>query len=193
MAEYPYTLKQIAEITGKSNTALFGFIKENNEFITEHSQKNGRFVKYDEEALQCFIKRFGRVVSLEGFINEQLTLEMPQEGAEPPNKENVGGDAQTSVIEAFEAQIEALKRERDELTAKLEARERDCAEWRTQAGQALSALSKEQDRVERLEERLAGYLPSPTIAQEEPKTPTKRKLTFGERIKVLFGHELETK
>lgn len=207
MADYPYTLKQIAEITGKSNTALFGFISENKEFINTHSQKsgkNGRFIKYDEEALQAFIKRFGKKVStLEEFVKAQTSQEMPQEGTEPPNNSTEGAQEdkpQASVIEAFEAQIEALKRERDELTAKLDARERDCAEWRTQAGQALSALSKEQARVERLEERLAGYLPAPSAQTEvdkpvdkEPPKPTKRKLTFGERIGALFGRELEVK
>ena len=208
MADFPYTLKQIAEITGKSNTALFGFINENKPFINEHSQKsgkNGRFIKYDEEALQAFIKRFGKKVStLEEFVKAQTSPEIPKEGAETPSNPPEGAQEdkpQASVIEAFEAQIEALKRERDELTAKLDARERDCAEWRTQAGQALSALSKEQERVERLEERLAGYLPAPNAQTEvdkqvdkadEPK-PTKRKLTFRERIGVLFGHELEVK
>ena len=178
MAEYLYTLKDIAQATGKSNTTLFAFIKENGEFIKEHSQKNGRFIKYDEEAYNAFIKRFckdnSQVDKLEG-------AETAPEGAEaPPEVERVG-EAQASVIEAFEAQIAALKKERDELTAKLEAKERDCAEWRAQAGQALSALSKEQERTERLEERLAGYLPAPSPQEKG------RKLTFGERISVLFG------
>ena len=193
MPEYPYTLKQIAEITGKSNTALFAFIKENGEFINQHSQKNGRFVKYDEDALQSFIKRFGQVDKTTGEADPQETA---PEGAETPQTapevERVG-EAQASVIEAFEAQIDALKRERDELATKLEARERDCAEWRTQAGQALSALSKEQERVERLEERLAGYLPAPTQAEQDPPKTINRKLSFGERLKILFGRELETK
>lgn len=200
MAEYPYTLKQIAEITGKTNTSLFSFIKENSKFIKEHSQKNGRFVKYDEDALQAFIKRFGRVDGQEG---AQEPLEMPAEGENTPSNspdepQEVGPKA--SVISAFEAQIEALKAERDALTFKLEQREKDCAEWRTQAGQALSALSKEQERVERLEERLAGYLPAPStqevdkpVDKVEPPKPTKRKLTFGERIGALFGRELEIK
>lgn len=200
MAEYPYTLKQIAEITGKTNTSLFSFIKENSKFIKEHSQKNGRFVKYDEDALQEFIRRFGRV-DKSGEVAKPIDnpQELPQEDAETPTN-SPEDEARGSVIEAFEAQIDALKRERDELTAKLEARERDCAEWRTQAGQALSALSKEQERVERLEERLAGYLPAPStqpevdkpLDKETPK-PTKRKLTFGERIGALFGRELEIK
>ena len=208
MAEYPYTLKQIAEITGKSKTALFGFISENKEFINAHSQKsgkNGRFIKYDEEALQAFIKRFGKkVIPVEEFVASQVALDLPPEGAGTPSKspEVEGeGEPKASVIAAFEAQIDALKRERDELATKLEARERDCADWRTQAGQALSALSKEQERVERLEERLAGYLPAPSaqtevdkpVDKEEPPKPTKRKLTFGERIGALFGRELEVK
>ena len=204
MAEYPYTLKQIAEITGKSNTSLFSFINENKDFINEHSQKsgkNGRFIKYDEEALQAFIKRYGRV---DKTGRNRIPPETAQETAETPAIEvapSVEAEPQASVIEAFEAQIDALKKERDELATKLEARERDCAEWRTQAGQALSALSKEQERVERLEERLAGYLPAPSAQAEvdkqvdKPETPkiTKRKLTFGERIGALFGRELEVK
>ena len=204
MAEYPYTLKQIAEITGKSNTSLFSFINENKDFINEHSQKsgkNGRFIKYDEEALQAFIKRYGRV---DKTGRNRTHPETAPETAETPAIEvapSTEAEPQASVIEAFEAQIDALKKERDELTTKLEARERDCAEWRTQAGQALSALSKEQERVERLEERLAGYLPAPSAQAEvdkqvdkpEPPKITKRKLTFGERIGALFGRELEIK
>ena len=209
MAEL-YTMKQIAAITGKSYTALFAFVKES-EFINQHTVINGKFKKYDEEALQEFIKRFGRVDKPEGeviplveFVKAQTPQDLPPEGAETPSSpaEVVKGDeARGSVIEAFEAQIEALKKEREELAAKLEARERDCAEWRTQAGQALSALSKEQERVERLEERLAGYLPAPSeqaevdkqVDKAEPPKPTKRKLTFGERIGALFGRELEIK
>ena len=194
MPEYRYTLKQIAQVTGKSNTTLFAFIKENSEFITEHSQKNGRFIKYDEEAYKAFIKRFCKNnAQVDKVAGGPDAPETAPEGAETPQTapevERVG-EAQASVIEAFEAQIEALKKERDELSAKLEARERDCAEWRAQAGQALSALSKEQDRVEKLEERLAGYLPAPS-AQEEVERG--RKLTFGERIGVLFGRTPKTK
>lgn len=201
MADFPYSLKQIAEITGKSNTALFAFIKDEQDFINQHTQKNGRFVKYDEDALQYFIKRFGRVSKTgQGMIPPETATETP-EPAGSEVAEVVEVEPQASVIEAFEAQIDALKKERDELAHKLEARERDCDEWRTQAGQALSALSKEQERVERLEERLAGYLPAPSAQTEvdkqvdkpeEPK-PTKRKLTFGERIGALFGRELEIK
>lgn len=196
--EYNHTLKKIAEITGKSNTALFSFIKENSEFITEHSQKNGRFVKYDDEALQKFIMRFGRVDNAKAQVEAQEGEETPSnapEVADTDTGSKKDEDAKQSVIEAFEAQIEALKKERDELASKLEARERDCADWRTQAGQALSALSKEQDRVELLEERLAGYLPPPPKETENATSPqyVKRKLTFSERIKALFGHELEIK
>lgn len=194
MPEYRFTLKQIAQITGKSNTALFSFIKENSDFIKAHSQKNGRFIKYDDEALQAFIKRFCKynpqVDKVEGVPTPPETA---PEGAETPNNApevERGGETQQSVIEAFEAQIEALKKERDELTAKLEARERDCADWREQAGQALSALGKEQARVERLEERLAGYLPAPTTQAEVGEG---RKLSFGERISVLFGRTLKAK
>ena len=187
MPEYRYTLKQIAQITGKSNTTLFAFIKENSDFITEHSQKNGRFIKYDEEAYKAFIKRFCKI---DPPVDKVDTPETAPEGAETsPEVERVG-EAQASVIEAFEAQIEALKKERDELSAKLEARERDCAEWRAQAGQALSALSKEQDRVEKLEERLAGYLPAPSTPEEEKK---ERKLSLGDRFGVLFGRTPRTK
>ena len=194
MSDYPYSLKQIAEITGKSNTALFSFIKEEQDFINCHTQKNGRFVKYDEEALQAFIKRFGRVAGEGGNLSP---TDAAQTAPETPSNEVVGdreGEPKSSVIAAFEAQIEALKKERDELANKLEARERDCSDWRTQAGQALSALSKEQERVERLEERLAGFLPAPnTSAGSEADKPIKRKLTFSERIGVLFGRELDFK
>ena len=197
MADFPYTLKQIAEITGKSNTALFAFIKSEQEFINLHSQKNGRFVKYDEDALQAFIKRYGRVdKDEEAPFPAAAPLDDTQQNAEPPSNEGEGedkGETKVSIIEAFEAQIDALKKERDELTAKLEARERDCADWRAQAGQALTALGKEQERAERLEERLAGYLPPPTPETAVQTTQAPRKLTFGQRIKVLFGHELDFK
>jgi len=198
MPEYRFTLRQIAEITGKSNTALFGFIKENSDFIKAHSQKNGRFIKYDDEALQAFIKRFCKYnPQVDNEARALIPPDTAQESAETPSKEvdeAKAVEAQASVVEAFEAQIAALKRERDELTAKLEARERDCADWRTQAGQALDALSKEQARVERLEERLAGYLPAPTAESETQtaKAPS-RKLTLGERISVLFGRTPPTK
>ena len=204
MAEYPYTMKQIAEITGKSYTALYDFVKKETVFINQHTQITGRFKKYDEEVLQAFIKQFGRVdKQVEADVSQSDTPEGEISPIIAPDSADSGadgekeGETKQSVIEAFEAQIEALKKERDELSSKLEARERDCAEWRTQAGQALSALSKEQERVERLEERLAGYLPAPNTdsAKDTPETqkPTKRKLTFRERVGVLFGRELDFK
>ena len=49
MADYPYTMKQIAEITGKSYTALYDFVKKEAVFINQHTQITGRFKKYDEE------------------------------------------------------------------------------------------------------------------------------------------------
>ena len=202
MPEYLYTLKQIGEITGKSNTSLFRFINENSAFIKEHSQKNGRFIKYDEDALQLFINRFGRVYKQENEVDflkelskEQVNQDSSSEDSEFSNGfRKVDKKERKSVIEAFEKQIEFLKKECEELTVKLEARERDCAEWRFQAGQALNALSKEQERVERLEERLAGYLPTPRtqsnddkIVNKEISNSIKRKLSFKERIKILFG------
>lgn len=204
MADYPYTMKQIAEITGKTYTSLYDFVKENAVFINQHTQITGRFKKYDEEALQCFIKRFGRVDKVDsGDVSQsdtpegEITPTNPPESAEVSPEGEKEGETKQSVIEAFEAQIEALKAERDALSFKLDQREKDCAEWRAQAGQALSALQKEQDRVERLEERLAGYLPAPSAdsakdAPEEQK-PTRRKLTFKERVGVLFGRELDFK
>lgn len=179
MPDYLYTMKQIQQITGKSYTALYSFAKENADFINQHTKVNGKFKNYDEEALQYFIKRFGRV-------------DKPQEEGTSASAATAAAEDKPaeSVIAAFEAQIEALKAERDALSFKLEQREKDCAEWRTQAGQALNALSKEQERAERLEERLAGYLPAPA-AEADPTA--KRKLTFRERVSVLFGRELKTK
>ena len=200
MADYPYTMKQIAEITGKSYTALYDFVKKEAVFINQHTQITGRFKKYDEEVLQLFIKQFGRV---DKDVSQSDTPEdavSPTDAPIPADNDAEGekeGEPKQSVIEAFEAQIEALKAERDALTFKLDQREKDCAEWRAQAGQALSALQKEQDRVERLEERLSGYLPAPNAdsANDTPEAqkPTKRKLTFGERVRVLFGRELDFK
>lgn len=200
MADYPYTMKQIAEITGKSYTALYDFVKKEAVFINKHTQITGRFKKYDEEVLQLFIKQFGRV---DKDVSQSDTPEdavSPTDAPIPADNDAEGekeGEPKQSVIEAFEAQIEALKAERDALTFKLDQREKDCAEWRAQAGQALSALQKEQDRVERLEERLAGYLPAPSAdsANDTPEAqkPTKRKLTFRERVGVLFGRELDFK
>lgn len=200
MADYPYTMKQIAEITGKSYTALYDFVKKEAVFINQHTQITGRFKKYDEEVLQLFIKQFGRVdkdVSQSDIPEDAVS---PTDAPIPADNDAEGekeGEPKQSVIEAFEAQIEALKAERDALTFKLDQREKDCAEWRAQAGQALSALQKEQDRVERLEERLSGYLPAPNAdsANDTPEAqkPTKRKLTFRERVGVLFGRELDFK
>lgn len=157
---YPYTMKDIVNITGKSSQSLHKFVRENKEFINQHTQVNGRFVNYDEDALQMFIKRFGRAKA-------ENQDESPESNPTDPPK---------SVIDAFEAQIKALTEERDQLLAKLANREADIAGWRDQAGQALSALSKEQDRVEKLEERLAGYLPASSEEKHQ------RKLTLRERI-----------
>lgn len=190
--ECPYTLRDIQSATGKTNQSLYTFIKENKEFINEHSHKNGRFIKYDEVAYQEFIKRFGKVDKEEP--KEEAT-EVAQEAQNAPSAvpeeepTNTPPEVPQSVIEAFEAQIKALQAERDELAHRLSSREEDIKLWREQAGQALSALSKEQDRVEKLEERLAGYLPSPTT-QEQVQQLQKRKLTFRER---LTGHITTTK
>lgn len=194
-----YTLKQISKITGKSNTALFKFINKNSEFVKKHSQKNGRFVKYDEEALNLFIDQFGEVCEQEKQIdcfkemqNEQINKDLISCDSKKINdSRDVEKKERKSIVEAFEEQIESLKKECEELTFKLEEREKDCAEWRFQAGQALNALSKEQERVVRLEERLAGYLPASRTQYDENivenSKKTERKLLFKERIKILFG------
>ena len=182
--DYPYSLKQIAEITGRSNTALFEFIKNNKEFINSHTIKTGRFIKYDEVALQEFINRFGRVDKVNEGSNASISDLEAHTTAEKPQDIEKDNQSQSAVVEAFRAQIDALKKERDELTEKLAARERDCQEWREQAGQALNALSMEQRRAERLEERLAGYLPAPS---------TTSKKSFRERLMILFGRTQENK
>lgn len=181
---YPYTLKDIARITGKSNQSLFNFIKENREFINSHSQRNKRFVKYDEDALQAFINKFGRIDSETLAEDPSKQAQIAPSDAVQSEVQNPPQEVPQSVIEAFEAQIKALTDERDELAKRLSNREEDCKQWRDQAGQALSALSKEQERVEKLEERLAGYLPAPTNAPNSAEKP-KRKLTLRER---LTGH-----
>lgn len=117
-----YSIKEIAEKCGKTTQSIQKLRAKNSEFLNQHTHKNGRFVNYDETALEWFLNYYS-VQTVKG--EEKNGLESPTESANSQRR-----------IAELELKIADLQNQ--------------LSEKEKQLGIALLALSREQETVMKL-------------------------------------------
>lgn len=161
--DYPFSIKDISSKVKKTEQSLYTLIKKNPDFIKQNSHKEGRFIKYNQAALDWFADYYG--VSQDE-PQQENAAECVQEAQEGPQEasSNAEGDFPSQLLQA---KIEALEAENAALRERLAASEEERKELRQQVGMALAALQQEK------QEKML-FLPSP-------------RKTFAEKVKSIFS------
>lgn len=143
------TIGDLSNACGVSVATLYNLFKKNKDFIEQNSKRYSHKIKYNKAVLDFCLEAFEKDTRQE----QEIT---------PPDASNSDAVNNTSSndISLLEANIKALE-------AKLEAKEKECAELIKQNGALLLLLSQEMEQ-----QKL--YLPAP-------------KKSFGQKIKDLFG------
>ena len=120
--EYNYTIKDIATKTGKTIQSIQKLRNKNTQFLNENTQTRGRFIYFNETALQWFLNYYG--------------IKTTTEEAQDTNKDET--------IASFEEQINDLKTRLAEAEDRRSKAEAEAQQAREQLGMALDALRQAQ-------------------------------------------------
>lgn len=131
--EYNYTIKDIATKTGKTIQSIQKLRNKNTQVLNENTQTRGRFIYFNETALQWFLNYYGIKTTTEEAKNDE---KQATEEAQDTNKDET--------IASFEEQINDLKTRLAEAEDRRSKAEAEAQQAREQLGMALDALRQAQ-------------------------------------------------
>ena len=137
--DYPYTIEDLASMCQVSKQSIYSLIKKNDDFIKNNSIRQGKKIKYSQDALNLFLDYYGIKLedepTPEDPENEIVPEIAPQEGKEPSATSPKENDPEER-IKALESEIVALKNE-------IATLKEDNRELVKQNGQVLLLLQEE--------------------------------------------------
>ena len=167
--EYPYSIKDISIRVKKTEQALYCLMKRNQDFIKQNSRREGRFVKYNQTALDWFVEYYGAA-------QDESSQQEQESSQQETTTETTTETAQEGRQEAAEVPVEDLSAA--VLRVKLEALERENADLR----ERLLAVDAERKELLKIVQGTA----IASVQKEQLLLPPPRR-TIGEKIKGWFA------
>ena len=111
-----YSMKDLSSKVNRTPQSIYALLKNNKDFVSQHSTKQGRFVKYDEALLNWLLDYYGEEPTLEATEAPQSTdNSKPEEIHAKKNNASNGLTEALNEIDRKNNEIAYLKNEIDYL------------------------------------------------------------------------------
>lgn len=134
--KYPFTIKDIAVRVKRTEQSLYSLMKKNQDFIKQNSHREGRFIRYNQAALDWFVEYYGT----EDGSHQENTQEPPQED----HQEASHAPVEDLTAAVLKVKVEALEKENEDLRQRLLAVDAERRELlKIVQGTAIASVQKE--------------------------------------------------